>query len=81
LAYLVVSMVGSLPLGVVDGLAYNFYSDKMKWASCYLRLEDIKECNQLTGNRVFPLADRDDLSEKLAYLKEYHLNLYLDTEK
>lgn len=76
LAYFAMALVGSLPLGIVDRLAYGFYYDKTEWASCYLRLEDIEKCNKLTGNKVFSVADRDDLSKKLAYLKEHGLNLY-----
>jgi hypothetical protein len=79
LAYLAMSIVGSLPIGIVDSLALKVYNDKVNWKVCYLQLEDVARCNQLTHFQIFP--DNDALQNKLVYLKEQHLNLFLDAAK
>ena len=78
-AYLTMSIVGSLPLGIVDSQALKYYDDKVNWKACYLQLEDIAKCNRLTHFQVFP--DHNSLQNKLVYLKEQHLNLFLETAR
>lgn len=77
--YFAIALIGALPLGLVDSLAAKVYNDKTTWRQCYLELEDIQQCNQLSNFRIFP--EIADLPSKLAYLKENRLNLFLDTLK
>jgi hypothetical protein len=49
---------------------------KEAWKACYLFFEDVQECNQSTGFLLYP--EVPPLQQKLAYLKEHQLNLYLD---
>jgi len=79
-AYLVMSIAGSLPLGIIDSLALKTYTDKVNWKTCYLQHEDVALCDQLTQFQIFPFND-DDFQSKLLYLKEQHLNLFLDAKK
>lgn len=55
----------------------NFYNAKTAWKQCYLKYENIEKCNNQTN---FAIAGwlNDDLVHKFEYLKENHLNLYLD---
>jgi hypothetical protein len=75
-AYLAISIVGSLPIGLVDSLPLKNYNDKVNWKTCYLQYEDVVMCDRLTQFQVFPIND-DDFQNKLSYLKERHLNLFL----
>jgi hypothetical protein len=79
LAYLAISIVWVLPIptGMVESRAFKYYTNKTNWKACYLRFEDIEKCNQLTDFRIYPVDDY--LIDKMAYLKERHLNLFIDT--
>lgn len=79
LAYFTMSIVGSLPIRMIDTLPLKNYNDKINWKTCYLQYEDVNTCNQLAQFQIFPVTN-DDLLNKLSYLKKHHLNLYLDIE-
>jgi len=52
---------------------------KLRWKSCYLQIEDIKQCNEITAFVMYPPPEeRTRLHEKLEYLKKTRQNLYLD---
>ena len=71
------------------GMAH-FRDGKQRWKSCYLRTEDIEECNKTTGFLIYrlpggyPRVDEKrqslTLQQKLQYLKRTHQNLYLDAK-
>ena len=53
--------------------------NKQRWKTCYLQIEDIKQCNDITGFVIYPPpAEHTRLHEKLQYLKKARQNLYLD---
>ncbi|HVN55181.1 MAG TPA: hypothetical protein VMT46_12685 [Anaerolineaceae bacterium] len=73
-------LAGQLPYRGHDQWVIRFYSeDKARWKNCYLTFEDVPRCNQLTNYQINPIADTD-LRWKLDYLKQNHLNLYLDDQ-
>ncbi len=53
---------------------------KERWKKCYLQIEDIKQCNEITGFVIYPPGEEPRLDEKLQYLKKTRQNLYLDHE-
>jgi hypothetical protein len=77
--YFIMSIVGSLPISMIDTLPLKNYNDKTNWKACYLQYEDVKKCDQLTQFQIYPV-NNNDLQSKLFYLKEHHLNLFLDAE-
>jgi hypothetical protein len=56
--------------------ARNHSRDRSAWRQCYLKLESIDQCTALTGFEVHPSQETTHLKEKLAFLKQRHLNLY-----
>ena len=74
--YLMISLAGSLPLGIIDDVAQKTSIGKTSWKACYLKLEDAERCNQLTGFLIHPAVE--SLGSRLQYLKERRLNLYQD---
>jgi hypothetical protein len=62
-----------------DRLAMGYFSDgKKAWRSCYLSLEDIDQCTQLSRFPVYPRPEKNGLKQKLEFLKRTRLNLYSD---
>lgn len=78
-AYFIISIVGSLPIKMIETLPLKNYNDKINWKTCYLQYEDVNRCDQLTRFHIYPV-NNNDLQNKLSYLKEHHLNLFLDAE-
>jgi hypothetical protein len=78
-ALMLMSVVGSLPTGIVEAQAQRMHDNKMNWRRCYLHLEDVEKCDVLTGVRIFP--ETEGIPAKMAYLKAHHLNLYADAER
>ena len=58
-----------------------FHEFKANWRTCYLRTEDIQQCDQVTGSGVYPWPDRTNLKEKLEFLKQTRQNLYSDVRR
>jgi hypothetical protein len=56
----------------------NIYRGKQRWKQAYLQTEDIYLSDRLSGFAIHPNPEYTHLKEKLDYLKEHHLNLYLD---
>jgi hypothetical protein len=54
----------------------NFSKVKKTWASCYIKLESIEECNKMAGNVIYPLPEATHMQEKLDFLKEKKYNLF-----
>ena len=54
----------------------QYHDIKAKWRDCYLRTEEIPECDQEAGFSIYPSAGRVDLKAKLEYLKENRQNPY-----
>lgn len=78
--FLIVVIAGSLYL---DRGGMGFSRDvKRRWKACYLRTENVPECDQSVGFPIYPdspePARLKALQEKLTYLKTTHQNLYLD---
>jgi hypothetical protein len=54
---------------------------KLRWKTCYLQTEDIKQCNQIAGLEIYPEpTEVTHLQEKLQYLKKTRQNLYSDSK-
>lgn len=51
---------------------------KQRWKEAYLQTESIFLSNRLSGFAIHPNPQATRLQEKLDYLKEHRLNLYLD---
>lgn len=77
--YFIMSIVGSLPIGMIENLPLENYQNKVNWKACYLQYEDVQQCDQITQFQIYPVFD-DDLQNKLSYLKANHLNLFLDSK-
>lgn len=77
-SFIAIASIGSLPLGIIEGVALKTYNSKINWKSCYLQTYDIESCNQLTGFEIYPFSEQ--LPEKLDYLKEKRLNLFKDVQ-
>lgn len=76
--YIAILMFGLLQFGPEDKQIINFYTiNKENWKNCYLEIEDIDKCNEQTGFKIYPTTDVQ-LERKMNYLKQNHLNLYLD---
>jgi len=57
----------------------SWYHDyKTKWKETYLEHEDISLSDGISGIQIYPRPEHTHLKEKLNYLKENKLNLYLD---
>jgi hypothetical protein len=55
----------------------DWYADgKRAWVECYLRTENISECDNSAGFVIHPYPDQTRLKEKLDYLKARQLNLF-----
>jgi hypothetical protein len=75
-AFLAISVVGSLPTGIIEAQALKIAESKENWKRCYLQYEDIQVCNELTGSQIYPGIG--SLTAEMEYLKAHRLNLYLD---
>jgi hypothetical protein len=62
------------------GMAH-FRDSKERWKQCYFQIEDIKQCNEITGFVICPPGEQHHLDEKLQYLKKTKQNLYLDQQE
>ena len=72
-------LVGSFSIPPADQYAMQYFHNiKANWRSCYLRIEDIQQCDQAAGLGVFQFPERTHLKEKLDYLKRTRQNLYSD---
>jgi hypothetical protein len=72
-------LVGSLAIPAADQYAMQYFHNvKANWRSCYIKIENIHQCDQLAGLGVFSFPERTKLKEKLDYLKRTKQNLYSD---
>ncbi len=68
-------LAASLHLGLGE-MDYPRYI-KLRWKTCYLQTEDIKQCNQIGGYEIYPEpTEAIHLQEKLQFLKKTRQNLY-----
>ena len=55
----------------------DWYTDgKRAWVECYLRTENISECDKSADFVIYPHPDQTGMKEKLDYLKARQLNLF-----
>jgi hypothetical protein len=52
----------------------GFADGKQRWKACYLKIERIERCDHIAGLSIYPAPPQ--LKERLAYLKQHHLNLF-----
>ena len=58
--------------------ARNRSRDQRAWRECYLQRESVRECDAITGSKIYPSPEATHLQEKLQFLKQRRLNLYSD---
>jgi hypothetical protein len=69
---------GSLNLTSKDQRSIETFStQKESWKACYLEIQDVARCNDLTDFKIYPEED-GRFTQRLNFLKENGLNLYLD---
>jgi hypothetical protein len=72
---LVLSLLASFPTGVAH--KGTMEKARLDWKNCYLRLEDVERCDDITNSTLYPRPEAaTHLQEKLLYLKQHQLNLY-----
>ena len=74
-------LMGSLQTRPADQYSMEKFHDiKANWRSCYLRIEDIQQCDREAGFWICLFPERTGLKEKLKYLKQTKQNLYSDAQ-
>lgn len=56
----------------------RIHGEKSRWKEAYLKYESIEKADSLSNFSVHPDSEGTDLKQKLNYLREHRLNLYLD---
>jgi len=75
--FLLAIIAASLHVDRVD--MAHFRDLKQQWKTCYLKTEDVQQCNQLVGSSVYVHSpEQTHLQEKLQFLKQTRQNLYAD---
>jgi hypothetical protein len=74
-SYIGIASLGSLPFGIIEGIAEQTYIAKLNWKSCYLQSYDIESCNEQTNFMIYPFSN-DQFHKELDYLRENRLNLF-----
>lgn len=59
-----------------DQIGNENKSRKEVWKICYLKYENINDCDIRTGTQIYPNPQKTGLENKLKFLKENKLNLY-----
>ena len=71
----VLSLLAAFPTGVAH--KGTMQKARLEWKNCYLRLEDVGRCDEITHVTIYPPPEAaTHLQEKLQFLKENKLNLY-----
>lgn len=72
-------IAASFPLRETDHNTLRWLTDgKKTWRNVYLKTEDVEKATQTANFSIYPAPDQTRLKQKLEYLKEKKLNLYLD---
>ena len=72
-----VLFAGSTTLREADRLALRGLQDgKERWKTCYLRIQNVDQCDASVGFLIYPNPAATHLDEKLEYLRAHKLNLY-----
>ena len=72
---LLLALLASFPTGVAH--KGTMQKARLDWRNCYLRLEDVERCDEITHFSIYPRPETTThLQEKLLDLKQRHLNLY-----
>ncbi len=72
---LLLALLASFPTGVAH--KGTMQKPRLDWKNCYLRLESIERCDEITHFSIYPRPETTThLQEKLLDLKQRHLNLY-----
>jgi hypothetical protein len=58
----------------------GFAAMKQSWKNCYLTHENIAYCDAVSHLQLYPAPNATHLRDKLRYLKENHLNLYVNAD-
>jgi hypothetical protein len=70
-------LIGTLRISREDRYGMEYYrAIKSAWRSCYLRIEDIHQCDQEAGFGINPWPEVTNLKGKLEFLKQTKQNLY-----
>lgn len=78
LTLLILALLASFPTGVAH--KGTMQKARLNWKICYLRLEDIDRCDEMTNFTLYPKPESaTHLKEKLLFLKEQRLNLYANS--
>ena len=74
---LCIALLLPLPLQSNDAkVIQGFTEGKQRWKECHLRTGRIDHCVRVSGLAIYPAPQ--EIKERLAYLKEHHLNLFAD---
>ena len=73
-ALLVVSIFASFPSGVAH--TGRIGQARREWKDCYLKTEDIAQCDALAHTEIYPSPEATGLKDKLNFLKDRQLNLF-----
>jgi hypothetical protein len=74
---LCIALLLPLPLQSKDAkLMQGFTEGKQRWKECHLRTGRIDHCVRVSGLTIYPAPQ--EIKERLAYLKQHHLNLFAD---
>jgi hypothetical protein len=74
LALLAVLLLPLPPHAADIKLMRGFAEGKQRWKACYLKTENIQRCDRVAGLSLYPAPP--ELKQRLAYLKQHHLNLF-----
>ena len=74
--FLALSILASFPSGVAH--KGRIGQARLDWKNCYLKIEDIAQCNELASTQIYPVpkAEATRLKDKLNFLKNHQLNLF-----
>ena len=74
-----VLLLAALPASIyLDPAWFLFPRKKAEWKACYKRIENIRQCDDIVGFKIYPSPEVTHLEEKLQYLKQARQNLYAD---
>jgi len=55
----------------------HFSDGKKRWIAAYFQTGSVPEADRISEFQVYPRPEETHLEEKLNYMKEHKLNLYL----
>jgi len=71
-------MAGSIRVTTTDTHSMRWFSDgKRRWVEAYLATGSIDKANERVQFKIYPHPELVQMNEKLIYLRQRHLNLFL----